>query len=320
MGTTLVIFLFLALCVAAAVAIGVYVWTDAKKRGMDALLWTIVSLFVPGLIGFIIYLLVRGKYSNMKCPKCSSPVKEEFTVCPNCGAKLRPSCPNCGAAVDDSWKLCPYCGTHLPEVQTDYTPPVKPKDRTLIIVLCVIVIVPVIIMVLSFRGFSTITSGGSCSLTTFTVDTYLNDVNNGEIEKWLDDVGGEYDKAYALMNKSETEDGLRIRYLIYIPQLTERHSCSFSVQRGLFDPVLKIEFSGTDEGGGNTLALATYNGEKEPKLKLYYGDELLECEITEVDYHIGITDGSEYDTSYAGEGVPAAAGIVTEENAVPAEP
>ena len=46
-----------------AIAIGLtyYVYTDAKKRGMDnAGLWAVLTFFT-GLIGLIIYLLVRKK-------------------------------------------------------------------------------------------------------------------------------------------------------------------------------------------------------------------------------------------------------------------
>ena len=48
--------------------IGVYVYRDAKRRNMNAPLWTIIAILAPSLIGFIIYLLVRGNYSNLKCP------------------------------------------------------------------------------------------------------------------------------------------------------------------------------------------------------------------------------------------------------------
>ena len=46
-----------------AISIGLtyFVYTDAKKRGMDnAALWAILTFFT-GLIGLIIYLLVRKK-------------------------------------------------------------------------------------------------------------------------------------------------------------------------------------------------------------------------------------------------------------------
>ena len=43
------------------VLIGVYVYRDASDRGMNAVLWTLVAVLAPSLIGFIIYLLVDRK-------------------------------------------------------------------------------------------------------------------------------------------------------------------------------------------------------------------------------------------------------------------
>ena len=45
------------------VIVGVYVYRDAKRRGMNAALWTLVAVFAPSLIGFIIYLLVSSFYT-----------------------------------------------------------------------------------------------------------------------------------------------------------------------------------------------------------------------------------------------------------------
>ena len=45
----------LALMVALHIAIGVYVYRDAKSRSMSAGLWTLIAIFTPGFIGLIIY-------------------------------------------------------------------------------------------------------------------------------------------------------------------------------------------------------------------------------------------------------------------------
>ena len=68
------------------ILVGVYVYRDAKRRNMNAPLWTIIAILAPSLIGFIIYLLVRGNYSNLKCPRCDATVTEQYVVCPKCGA------------------------------------------------------------------------------------------------------------------------------------------------------------------------------------------------------------------------------------------
>ena len=52
-----IIILFAAiLSIGLEVLIGVYVYRDAVKRNMNAVLWTLVSVFAPYLVGFIIYL------------------------------------------------------------------------------------------------------------------------------------------------------------------------------------------------------------------------------------------------------------------------
>ena len=120
----------LALIIILPFIVGFFVYRDARQRDMNALLWAFVAALVPAFIGLIIYFLVRGNYANLRCPQCGTPVKESFTVCPKCGAKLRPSCPNCKAPVESDWKVCPLCTTPLPEIQTDIQVPVRPKDRT----------------------------------------------------------------------------------------------------------------------------------------------------------------------------------------------
>ena len=52
--------IFLSAVLIVPILIGVYVYRDAKRRGMNALVWTLIALFAPSLIGFIIYLLVRN--------------------------------------------------------------------------------------------------------------------------------------------------------------------------------------------------------------------------------------------------------------------
>ncbi len=63
----------------------IYVYKDAKARGMDnAVLLTIVTAFT-GILGFIIYLLMRPKGSLMACPSCGKKRLEGSAKCPHCG-------------------------------------------------------------------------------------------------------------------------------------------------------------------------------------------------------------------------------------------
>jgi RNA polymerase subunit RPABC4/transcription elongation factor Spt4 len=92
-----------------------YVYRDAKRRGMNAGLWTLLVLILSPaylLIGLIIYLLVREPLPYT-CPQCSTTVNARYNFCPNCKYNLHPACPACQREVADDDKFCPYCATEL---------------------------------------------------------------------------------------------------------------------------------------------------------------------------------------------------------------
>jgi len=92
-----------------------YVYRDAKRRGMNAGLWTLLVLILSPayfLIGLIIYLLVREPLPY-NCPQCSTTVTARFNFCPNCKYNLHPACPQCQREVADTDKFCPSCAAEL---------------------------------------------------------------------------------------------------------------------------------------------------------------------------------------------------------------
>lgn len=92
-----------------------YVYRDAKRRGMNAGLWTLLVLILSPaylLIGLIIYLLIREPLPYT-CPKCGAMVNARFNFCPNCKYNLHPACPRCQHEVGDDDKFCPYCAAEL---------------------------------------------------------------------------------------------------------------------------------------------------------------------------------------------------------------
>ena len=104
-----------------------YVNRDAKRRGMNSLLWTLLVLVLsPGYvgIGFIIYFLIRDPLPY-PCPRCSQPVGPRFNFCPNCKCDLHPCCPNCKHEIAETDKYCPYCAFELgrPAGTTALAPP-----------------------------------------------------------------------------------------------------------------------------------------------------------------------------------------------------
>ena len=126
------IYLFVGFIAALYILSVVYVFIDAKRRGVNAFwAWGIVSL-IP-FVGLIAYLVLRpnsyiadreeqeldmalrerqlAQYGS--CPKCGSPIEKDFVVCPVCNTQVRNVCPSCHRPLDAHWKVCPYCRTHI---------------------------------------------------------------------------------------------------------------------------------------------------------------------------------------------------------------
>jgi hypothetical protein len=90
-----------------------YIYGDAKRRGMRYVLWTLLAIFVPYLIGVLLYFVLRDPISS-ECPACHNLVLAKFTFCPHCGANVRSTCPQCGKNVEAAWANCGFCGIKLP--------------------------------------------------------------------------------------------------------------------------------------------------------------------------------------------------------------
>jgi len=94
------------------IIVGRLVYMDAAKRGLDPWLWATVAVFVPNLIGVIIYLIVRQSAKNT-CLNCGKKIEKDFKICPYCGHKQEMVCENCNKAVARDWSVCPYCAHPL---------------------------------------------------------------------------------------------------------------------------------------------------------------------------------------------------------------
>jgi hypothetical protein len=101
-----------AFVMSAAVLLVFYVNVDAKRRGMNRLLWTLLVIFVPNGIGFIVYFVLR-KPIALACPKCSATVNADYSYCPACQTELAKTCPACHHGVKPDWLNCAYCGKTL---------------------------------------------------------------------------------------------------------------------------------------------------------------------------------------------------------------
>ena len=123
---------FIAFIVALYILSVVYVFVDAKRRGIRLFwVWGLVAL-IP-FVGLIAYLVLRpNSYESDReeqeldmalrerelaqygtCPKCGAPIEKDFIVCPICNTQVRNVCPNCHRPLEANWKVCPYCRTHI---------------------------------------------------------------------------------------------------------------------------------------------------------------------------------------------------------------
>lgn len=89
-----------------------YVNVNAGRRGMNRALWTLLVIFIPNAIGFILYFLFRHPL-RLPCPRCGSTTRRGFNFCPSCSYALHPACPKCKSPVRESDAFCPYCAANL---------------------------------------------------------------------------------------------------------------------------------------------------------------------------------------------------------------
>lgn len=109
-------FFLLTLVGAVPIAIYVlllgYVWGDARRRGMNHVLWTLLALFIPSAVGIILYFVLRDPVP-VPCPSCATPARKGHAFCSRCGAAVRPACPGCRQPVEAGWRNCASCGHAL---------------------------------------------------------------------------------------------------------------------------------------------------------------------------------------------------------------
>lgn len=281
---SIVSFVYLAVLIVVPILVGVYVFRDASRRGMNAALWTLIAVLVPILVGFIIYLLVRGNYPDLKCPQCGTPVRESYVSCPQCGARLKASCPSCSAPVEPDWKVCPRCASPLSQDLSNIQTPVRKKDRGLGVVLAVVILVPLALLLFSLFSFTALApSSGGGSVTTLFVDEYLAMTDNPEIKAWLESCGNDDNTAYVLRHQISDTD---LEYLIYMPGLPQDSPVEITPMSNLLKRhTLRLTFEADGINPGSTVALVSCSGDTNQELEIYFEpNRKVNCEITSVDY------------------------------------
>ena len=86
-----------------------YVSRDVKRRGMSAGLWMLVVIFMPGLIGAVVYFLLRQPIM-VRCPNCTTELTAGVHFCPQCRFQVAPVCGQCFRGVQITDAFCPQCG------------------------------------------------------------------------------------------------------------------------------------------------------------------------------------------------------------------
>jgi hypothetical protein len=89
-----------------------YIWGDARRRGMNHVLWTLLAIFIPHAVGIILYFILRDPLAY-PCPACRSLASKGHAYCASCGSALRASCPRCQQSVEGAWRNCAHCGAAL---------------------------------------------------------------------------------------------------------------------------------------------------------------------------------------------------------------
>ncbi len=79
-----------------------YVYADARRRSMRAVLWVLVAALFPHLLGFLLYFVLRQPLAST-CPHCGSPVVPGQPFCPWCGTARAPSNPAGVRSGNDSF-------------------------------------------------------------------------------------------------------------------------------------------------------------------------------------------------------------------------
>lgn len=61
-----------------------YVFADARRRGMRAVLWVLVAALFPHLLGFLLYFVMRQPIAST-CAHCRQSVAPQQRFCAWCG-------------------------------------------------------------------------------------------------------------------------------------------------------------------------------------------------------------------------------------------
>ncbi len=268
-------------------AIAAFVFSDARRRGMNAVFWALCAALVPAFLGLIIYLISRSEHSALRCPCCSERVRESYVICPGCGAQLRHGCPNCGQAVEPDWKVCPHCAAELTERDEEIHRPVSGDDHAVWRLVAIVTVIPLLLAGALYLGDKAAPTTGSLSFCALSFDDYSEALGSEPsaadipelVQTWLNGLEPVSGTAYALRYKHDSGHYI----LLYVPGAGDGSLISCGQDSGIFGVTLKLELRSS--GGGGSLICLSSSAETSPRLRLKLDGKRLDCEITDVDYN-----------------------------------
>ncbi|MDO5714149.1 MAG: PLDc N-terminal domain-containing protein [Tissierellia bacterium] len=81
----------------------IWVYKDATKRGENGVLWLLLIIFVPNLLGLLLYFLIGRKDVRMECPNCHNSTPSKGGYCTYCGEPI-------SYEIDNSHNIFAYLG------------------------------------------------------------------------------------------------------------------------------------------------------------------------------------------------------------------
>lgn len=276
------IFVFLVCCLLGLLILcilGTYVYKDAKRRQMNPVFWTLLSLLAPGFIGFIIYLVVRTEHSAISCPQCGSPVQERFAVCPSCGFALKNTCPQCAMPLEPGWNICPNCANPIP-TEMKRNPAVNPRtDKGLKWLIVLVILIPVLLclfLIFGLISFTACSNNPSSSLSAVNIEKDAVVCPDMDLNKWYEECRDQEEDIYVLIASENTEEGVTTKILAYLPHNASCYDAVMDWDEGtLFGrPTVYLNFA-QDSGSTKTdmLAYFEYEGNKTPEVKVLINNE-----------------------------------------------
>ena len=213
--SSIFLLVLLVLFLGIPLLIGITVYRDANRRGMNAVLWTLIAVLAPGFIGLILYLVVRSDHTALSCPQCSYPVRESYAVCPQCGTSLKASCLNCHQPLDPSWSRCASCGEPVPE-ELKRTAPPPSRDKGLGKILLAVLLIPLLLVLLLVGGLAAFRGTNTSSFGSVSGVPPEEFKNTPVVSDWLKDSAASGDGIYVLRHTGTSGTTTISEYLIYI--------------------------------------------------------------------------------------------------------